>query len=237
MIAKQHTVASWPLIVDVASDSSLCKRMAPMRVGAFAELLSTRRVCSRALHTPAHLHTPADLHIFHALQFTSGSDRALVVDLYQQTLQTVLLGSSSLVYRELGWGDAEMAVLCELLPQCKKLQSLDLIYNHEFTVRVTRPKQIKRDVTFECSTVFLYRDGGKVTCPCCGRTLAWGYWRWPSVKVGCQSFVASISSRRASYGVSTGPQTRSCPRKSEMAYSLFCALDARCALIKSNKFS
>ena len=33
------------------------------------------------------------------------------------------------------------------------------------------------------------------------------------------------------------PQTRSCPRKSEMAYSLFCALDARCALIKSNKFS
>ena len=33
------------------------------------------------------------------------------------------------------------------------------------------------------------------------------------------------------------PQTRSCPRKSEMAYSLFCALDARRALIKSNKFS
>jgi hypothetical protein len=65
-----------------------------------------------------------------ALNFTNGSDKEMVLALYQATLHTALGQTRSLRYTGLRWGDTEMAGLVKVLPLCSKLKYLNLKGSH-----------------------------------------------------------------------------------------------------------
>ena len=64
------------------------------------------------------------------LNFTNGSDKEMVLALYQATLHTALGQTRSLRYTGLRWGDTEMAGLVKVLPLCSKLKYLNLKGSH-----------------------------------------------------------------------------------------------------------
>ena len=94
----------WPTLIDASRTDSTCKRFAPLTPDLMSALL-------------------ADKH------FTNGADREFVLQLYVRTANVVIGSAEELRFDGLGWDDAQLAVLCEWLPQCTSIRELALYRN------------------------------------------------------------------------------------------------------------
>ena len=56
------------------------------------------------------------------MQFTNGSDKEVVADLYEKMLRAAYGGALSLTCEFAGGGDAEVAMFAESLPLCMRLE-------------------------------------------------------------------------------------------------------------------
>mmetsp|Transcript_24296 Transcript_24296/g.80755 ORF Transcript_24296/g.80755 Transcript_24296/m.80755 type:complete len:415 (+) Transcript_24296:151-1395(+) len=101
MIAKPNTPMVWPLIVDVGEGRGDCARLAPQTVEQFGALMRTKT-------------------------FTNGSDCDVVIELYRQTVETVLASAPALkMLFNAHWGDDEMRSVAALLPLCVEVGVVD----------------------------------------------------------------------------------------------------------------
>ena len=103
-LAKQSTTACWAPIWDVAGGAAY-RRPPPMAPPAMARLVASRRFTSKK------------------------GDLPLVIEINTRTILSLFRDVEKLAYRELGWGDAEAAQLCEVLPLCASLKGLNLHAN------------------------------------------------------------------------------------------------------------
>ena len=101
MIAKPNSANVWPLIVDVGEGRGGCTRLAPQTVEQFGALMRTKT-------------------------FTNGSDCEVVIELYRQTVETVLASAPTLkMLWNAHWGDDEMRSVAALLPLCVEAGEVD----------------------------------------------------------------------------------------------------------------
>ena len=103
-LAKQSTTACWAPIWDVAGGAAY-RRPPPMAPPAMARLVASRRFTSKK------------------------GDLPLVIEINTRTILSLFRDVEVLMYVGLGWGDAEAAQLCEVLPLCASLKGLSLHAN------------------------------------------------------------------------------------------------------------
>ena len=66
--------------------------------------------------------------------FTNGkSDHDAVIEQYERTLEEVLGSVTILDFAQVGWGDADVEALADILPRCTRLRSINLQYNSKAT--------------------------------------------------------------------------------------------------------
>ena len=95
-----HIEFGWAPIFDVGN--AAYQRPPPMAPAAMARLVASRRFMSKK------------------------SDLPMVIEINTTTVLSLFRDAEELTYIGLGWGDAEVAKLCEVLPLCKSLQALNL---------------------------------------------------------------------------------------------------------------
>ena len=103
-LAKESTSLSWQPIFDVGA-SEQYRRPLPMGPAALARLVASRRFTSKKADLP------------------------MVIALNTRTMVSLFGDLKEVEYMELDWGDEEVAQLCEVLPLCTRLISLNLCGN------------------------------------------------------------------------------------------------------------
>ena len=97
----------WPQVVDLREPAPSPQPSAPAPLGCFAHEGSI------------------GAHVW----FADGPSRALAVRRYDEALALLLGGVRALEYEDVGWGDAEVGALGQVLPLCKRLSTLVLSGN------------------------------------------------------------------------------------------------------------
>ncbi|KAL1512428.1 hypothetical protein AB1Y20_005683 [Prymnesium parvum] len=100
-LAKRSSDKCWTLVMEVGEQSH---RRPPLTVGQFAQELAAKR-------------------------FADDDDKERVLELYRRALHTYFAPSRSLQLSGLRWGDADATQLARTLPQCNRLESLELAGN------------------------------------------------------------------------------------------------------------
>ncbi|KAL1520434.1 hypothetical protein AB1Y20_022017 [Prymnesium parvum] len=100
-LAKRSSDKCWTLVMEVGEQSH---RKPPLTVGQFAQELAAKR-------------------------FADDDDKERVLELYRRALHTYFAPSRSLQLSGLRWGDADATQLARTLPQCNRLESLELAGN------------------------------------------------------------------------------------------------------------
>lgn len=98
-LLKMQSSLAWANVVDVGNPDAT--RLVPLTPKSFEELLETRK-------------------------FTNGADHGTVLELYRKTIEEALSQTTELRFVKQGWRDADVAVLCEVLPLCRELRCLAL---------------------------------------------------------------------------------------------------------------
>lgn len=104
MLGKTTSQWAWPLVVNVGAGMGSSVRLPPLAPDDFAALLDTRH-------------------------FTSGADKAVVLELYCTTARAVMGGAAMLKFGGLQWGDADLVQLCAWLRHSKHLREISLVGN------------------------------------------------------------------------------------------------------------
>ena len=105
-LAKVKRLVSWAPVFDVVGDAQFC-RQPPMTPVDLARLVASKRFTSKK------------------------GDLPMVIELNTRTIIALFRDVVELGYTELGWGDAEMVQLCEVLPFCRSLTRL-ILYKNQF---------------------------------------------------------------------------------------------------------
>jgi hypothetical protein len=100
-LAKGSSRACWAPIWDVVGDEAY-ERRPPMAPAAMARVVASRRFTSKK------------------------SDLPMVIEINTRTILSLFRDVEHLWYGRLGWGDEEVAELCELLPLCASVKRLSL---------------------------------------------------------------------------------------------------------------
>ena len=103
-LAKASRIVSWAPIFDVVA-SKPYTRPPPMAPAAMARLVASKRFTSKK------------------------GDLPMVIELNTRTIISLFDSVTELGYGDLGWGDVEVAQLCEVLPFCKSVKTLQLYGN------------------------------------------------------------------------------------------------------------
>ena len=105
-LAKVKRLVSWAPVFDVVGDAQF-RRQPPMTPVDLARLVASKRFTSKK------------------------GDLPMVIELNTRTIIALFRDVVELGYTELGWGDAEMVQLCEVLPFCRSLTRL-ILYKNQF---------------------------------------------------------------------------------------------------------
>jgi len=104
-LAKASSPHCWELVRDVMGCGTQFPRPPPLPPAAMARLVASRRFTSKK------------------------GDLPMVIEINTRTILSTFRDIRDLDYRGLGWGDAEVAQLCEVLPLCRSLRGLNLYGN------------------------------------------------------------------------------------------------------------
>lgn len=109
MICKPAGIGTWMRTVDVGQPDLKCRRYFAPLVSEFAATLATKH-------------------------FTNGkSDCDTVTELYRQTVEALIVGATGFELRGLDWKDDDMRAMCNWLPTCTELTTLDIAMNPGFS--------------------------------------------------------------------------------------------------------
>eukprot|EP00966_Prymnesium_polylepis_P320531 7376914-Prymnesium_polylepis.1 len=103
-LAKVKRIVCWAPIFDVVA-STTYQQPPPMAPATLARLVATKHFTSRK------------------------GDLPMVIELNTRIIISLFRDVTELAYAQLGWGDAEVAQLCEVLPFCGSLTNLRLYSN------------------------------------------------------------------------------------------------------------